>query len=344
MTRTVLKDLDEQEKLARRLNRDVKVENDDDLFNLLSSQKGGAFRKMPIDMIITRDWVGPGLSGINTGVMLMRNSNWTKAFLRDLWRVYPEQAAPFNDQGSFRYLLTHHSQHPQENEKREERVRHVYLMEDNVMNAYPFESIEWEDQLGYSFDERRGWIVHFAGCKHNHQCVDWMYYYYTRAACDNFVKEEDGNWLFLYDEKELHRKREISLSSSLSSSTASSNSTFLNHDPRDASRHFSSPDYLFPPGYEYSPEVDQLVGQKGQDDDYYEDSELESRRFILNRLLPPFDEEKFRRAGSYTPVPEHFEKRTTKTVHPRVLKDQERRMKMIEKLDRENRALFEKRG
>ena len=132
------------------------------------------FKPRTIDVIVVEDW-----NGVNTGVMLIRNSPWSGELLQRMYRVSPKLAAPWNDQGALNHLI--YPQRRDDTEAADTRA-HLAIFQDNFMNAYPQDLIESLLHLRWEW-ERGDWVAHFASCSFTSNCLDAVQWFFVDAAC-----------------------------------------------------------------------------------------------------------------------------------------------------------------
>lgn len=119
-------------------NFDIKL---DSLLNLASLKN--------YDILITKD-----CNGINAGSFLVRNSNFTKSFLKTLWDSYGKEISTsdeWREQGAFAYF----------HDKTEEARNKILFLPQNSINSYPAENV-------YCVTHEKSWrkdhfVIHFAG-------------------------------------------------------------------------------------------------------------------------------------------------------------------------------------
>lgn len=137
------------------------------------------FEKREIDLIMTQDQ-----NGLNSGVMVLRNSHWMRNFLRRCWGVPTIFTRPWHDQGSFLYLLDTSGKYYRDPVEAAIDRAHVFVMADNLLNAYPNALIMEEHDTHYQWRRGRA-VMHFAGCRFFPHCMDWLEHHYFLTLCNN---------------------------------------------------------------------------------------------------------------------------------------------------------------
>lgn len=99
------------------------------------------------DITIARDWVLP-----NTGVIIIKNTTWSRRFLETVWDQEQHINSPNWEQSAFLFLYDNNVSNAQEH------VNIFPLDAQDVMNSY------W-----YSYKYPTCFILHFAGCSSNIQ-------------------------------------------------------------------------------------------------------------------------------------------------------------------------------
>jgi hypothetical protein len=146
--------------------------------NALGLGLGVGVASREVDLIATHDW-----NGLNTGVMLLRNSSWARGFLARAAQVPQRLADPYFDQGAIHHLLYRAGG--------DLDLRHVWDVDNNFLNSYAAVAIREEKDLVYQHDDATDWIVHLPGCRFAAGCVEWFEYYAEESLCRNGAAPHD---------------------------------------------------------------------------------------------------------------------------------------------------------
>lgn len=145
------------------------------------------------DLIMTTDWNGP-----NTGIWIIKNTDWSKRFMQDLWdqkqliqaRSSDGTKYPFEyEQRAFHYLLDSNIWRsrglPQyDTNKIEENRGHITFLPQCSLNAYslhPFDLRGDRDSTQYVDGD---FLIHFAGKKGKQKLYLMEYYLFLAESSD----------------------------------------------------------------------------------------------------------------------------------------------------------------